>query len=232
MTDWGGKVAAWFAAVTVGSATLAALVTQTAKPPLHGWSRAVFVILVIIAALSFVVLMLTGPRAVWLAWTARREAFKVQVIAAVRDQVTAEVISSLKDEIFKEFATQVTQPGHVPSASAILAASRASTGTGADPGSELRRILLDGRIIQARFREWGSTNVELPGDLAVELGQWEARAKTALVDSPDRLREFRDAPGWEIGLSTGEALRRTEHQMNAVENALQDIQQSGKRRKY
>ena len=68
MIDWGGKVAAWFAGVTAASAALAALVAATAKQPFHGWLRLVFFILVIIASVSFIVLLLTGPRAVWAAW--------------------------------------------------------------------------------------------------------------------------------------------------------------------
>lgn len=68
MFDWGGKVAAWFAGVTVAGAGLAALIATTAKQPLHGWLRVVFIILVIIASMSFVVLLMTGPRAAWAAW--------------------------------------------------------------------------------------------------------------------------------------------------------------------
>jgi hypothetical protein len=72
VADWGGKVAAWFAGVTVASATLAALIAATAKQPFHGWLRAVFIILVIIAGVSFIMLLLTGPRAAWAAWRNRK----------------------------------------------------------------------------------------------------------------------------------------------------------------
>jgi hypothetical protein len=63
MADWGGKVAAWFAGVA-----------QTAKEPLHGWLRTLFVALVVIAVVSFVALLLTGPRALWAAWRNRGRA--------------------------------------------------------------------------------------------------------------------------------------------------------------
>jgi hypothetical protein len=63
VVDWGGKVAAWFAGVTAGSAALAALIAATAKPPLHGLLDAVFIILVIIAGVSFIALLFTGPPA-------------------------------------------------------------------------------------------------------------------------------------------------------------------------
>ena len=74
MVDWGGKVAAWFAGVAAASATLAALIAATAKQPFHGWLRVLFIILVIIAGVSFIVLLLTGPRAAWAAWRNRKAA--------------------------------------------------------------------------------------------------------------------------------------------------------------
>jgi MFS family permease len=74
VVDWGGKVAAWFAAVATVSAALAALIAGTAKQPLHGGLHILFIILVIIAAVSFAMLLLTGPRAVWAWWRNRRRA--------------------------------------------------------------------------------------------------------------------------------------------------------------
>jgi hypothetical protein len=74
VVDWGGKVAAWFAAVTGVSATLAALVAAEVKQPLHGGMRALFAVLVIISAVSFLALLLTGPPALWSAWRSRTEA--------------------------------------------------------------------------------------------------------------------------------------------------------------
>lgn len=71
MTDWGGKIAAWFAGVAAASAGLAALVAQAAKEPLHGGTRDLFTALVVIAALSFLALLLTGPRAAWVTWRNR-----------------------------------------------------------------------------------------------------------------------------------------------------------------
>jgi hypothetical protein len=74
VVDWGGKVAAWFAAVAGVSATLAALIAATAKQPLHGGMRILFAALVITAAVSFLALLLTGPRALWTAWRDRKGA--------------------------------------------------------------------------------------------------------------------------------------------------------------
>lgn len=72
MVDWGGKVAAWFAGVAAASGTLAALIAATAKQPFHGWLRTLFIMLVVIASVSFIVLLLTGPRAAWAAWRDRK----------------------------------------------------------------------------------------------------------------------------------------------------------------
>ncbi len=70
--DWGGKVAAWFGGVAAASTALAALVAQTAEQPLDGRMRALFIALVVIASVSFVALLLTGPRALLSARRCRR----------------------------------------------------------------------------------------------------------------------------------------------------------------
>jgi hypothetical protein len=72
VVDWGGKVAAWLGGVAGVSATLAGLIVATAKQPLPGWIRALFVVLVIIAAVSFVALLLTGVPVAWRWWRHRR----------------------------------------------------------------------------------------------------------------------------------------------------------------
>ena len=69
--DWGGKVAAWFGAVAAGSAALAALIIAKVQH-LHGWPHVAFVALVVIASVSFVGLLLTGPPTAWKAWRNRR----------------------------------------------------------------------------------------------------------------------------------------------------------------
>jgi hypothetical protein len=65
--DWGGKVAAWLGAVAVGGAALAALFAQASGEPL----RTLSIALVVIAAVAFAGLLLTGPRALWVAWRGR-----------------------------------------------------------------------------------------------------------------------------------------------------------------
>jgi len=71
VVDWGGKVAAWFGGVTAAAAALAGLISATAKPPLHGLPLLGFIILIVIAMVSFLGLLFTGPRAAWTAWRSR-----------------------------------------------------------------------------------------------------------------------------------------------------------------
>jgi len=62
----------WFAAVATVSTGFGALILQaTAGHPLRGSARALFVALLVIAGVSAVFLLLTGPRAVWVAWRNR-----------------------------------------------------------------------------------------------------------------------------------------------------------------
>jgi hypothetical protein len=71
VTDWGGKVAAYFGGASVASGTLA-LVFQAALPPMRGWKEVLFVVLVITAAVSFVLLLFTGAAALWPVLNKRR----------------------------------------------------------------------------------------------------------------------------------------------------------------
>jgi hypothetical protein len=45
-----------------------ALIGTTVKQPLHGWGQVLFVTLVVIAAVSFIMLLFTGPQAIWATW--------------------------------------------------------------------------------------------------------------------------------------------------------------------
>jgi hypothetical protein len=71
VTDWGGKVAAWFAGVCAASGTLAGLVWETAQP-MPDWVIAVFVALLLVAGGSFVALLFTGVVALRVSWRSRR----------------------------------------------------------------------------------------------------------------------------------------------------------------
>lgn len=75
VTDWGGKVAAWFGAVSVAAGTGALLVWPTwtaAKRPSREWLLVLFITLTVIAAAAFVIMLMTGPLAVWSAWRERK----------------------------------------------------------------------------------------------------------------------------------------------------------------
>jgi hypothetical protein len=65
VADATSKVIEWSAGVSVASATLAGLIASRTH---NFW----FLACIIVACVSFVVLVLTGPRAVWLWWRRRR----------------------------------------------------------------------------------------------------------------------------------------------------------------
>jgi hypothetical protein len=97
MIDWGGKVAAWLGAVAAGGAALAALFAQASRGPLH----ALFIALVAVAAVAFVGLLLTGPRALWVAWNGRRS----PVRPAAAEMVSYPAVRTTgADEAAKELA--------------------------------------------------------------------------------------------------------------------------------
>jgi hypothetical protein len=62
----------WFGGVVAASGGLALLVEGTAKQPMRGAVHIVFTGLIVIAAVSFIALLLTGPFALWSAWRRRQ----------------------------------------------------------------------------------------------------------------------------------------------------------------
>jgi len=102
MIDWGGKVAAWLGAVAAASAGLAALLAQTSQGPLRGGTRGLFIALVVIAAVAFAALLLTGPRALWVAWCNRGRNSPRPVGPGVPDPPTPRTAGT--DEAAKELA--------------------------------------------------------------------------------------------------------------------------------
>jgi len=95
VADWGGKVAAWFAGVAAASATLAGLVWQASKQPMHGWVHVLFIGLVVIGAGSFIALLFTGPRALWSAWL--RPVSRIDILQE-RDRLAAAQAEQWADE--------------------------------------------------------------------------------------------------------------------------------------
>ena len=71
MIDWAGKVAAWSGAASAASGTLAGVIAAEAKP-LRGWPDVGFVVLIIIAVGAFLLLLATGPVALWAVWRSHR----------------------------------------------------------------------------------------------------------------------------------------------------------------
>ena len=139
----------------------------------------------------------------------RREEFKSEVIAAVRTAIMNELA-----------ARAITMQD--PNPSNLLRAAQARNQL--DERERLLGVLEDGRMVQARLREGGYANIELQGELAVDVGRWEGMALAALVNRPDSLRDFRNAPGDPQFLNTGEAYRRIEHQLGVLEEVIQGLE--------
>ncbi len=98
-------MAAWLGAVAVGGAALAALFAQASGEPLHTLSIA----LVVIAAVAFAGLLLTGPRALWVAWRGRgrsTEGPATEMLASPTPKTTG------ADEAAKELARLAKDQEH------------------------------------------------------------------------------------------------------------------------
>lgn len=86
----------------------------------------------------------------------------------------------------------------------------------------LRQLLIAGRLVQAKTLQYEVRSTEIYGDLAVEISQWEGRASAALLSMPEHLADFREAPGHpSFGISAGDAYKRMEIQLSALERAIQ-----------
>ncbi len=98
VVDWGGKVAAWFAGLTAAAAALAALVASSVQKPLHNW---LFVILVVIAGISFVALLVTGPAALWRSWHGHRKRQRrhAEAVTIKKDKMEAQLRNGGSDRI-------------------------------------------------------------------------------------------------------------------------------------
>ena len=76
VTDWGGKVAAWFGAVAVAAGTAALVIWPiwtVARQPSRGWLLIGFIVSAVIGGVAFAVLLVTGPLAVRSAWRERKQ---------------------------------------------------------------------------------------------------------------------------------------------------------------
>jgi hypothetical protein len=89
----------------------------------------------------------------------------------------------------------------------------------------LRSLVGDGRVLQVRLRERGSRTLTVPGDLAVEIVHWEAKASAALVNRRRFLAEFRKVQREDAFTATlGSAYDRLELQLRVIEAAIEDLE--------
>jgi hypothetical protein len=105
---------------------------------------------------------------------------------------------------------------------AIIASSRAND------LRTLRDLIGNGRVLQARFGQFGSRMYELPNDLAVELAQWEAAVSALLVGKP-QLAQFHDVPREAVfDESTGSAYDRMSRELEIIQEAINDLENENK----
>lgn len=147
----------------------------------------------------------------------RRNAFKAQVIAAVKNQVLTELESRVPE---------LTQGDSVnPKFVGIMTGNPLL-----DEVTVLTALLEQGRVLQGGLRSSDISSVVFYGDEAAAVGQWEGRAKAALVHREVFLRDFKNAPPFQdIGISIGDAYRRMETQLEVLERAIQEIDKTNKR---
>jgi hypothetical protein len=63
------------------------------------------------------------------------------------------------------------------------------------------------------------------------VGQWEGRAKAALVHREDLLRDFKNVQSLDgIGESIGDVYRRMDTQLEILEHAIQEIDKTNRRK--
>lgn len=147
----------------------------------------------------------------------RRDAFEAQVIAAVKDQVLAELESGVPEP------TQSNSPD-------LKFAGILSGNPLLDEATILAALLEQGRVLQGGLRSSEISNTTFYGDEAAAVGQWEGRAKAALVRREDFLRDFKNAqPSDYFGMSLGDAYSRMDTQLEVLERAIREIGKTDKR---
>lgn len=121
MIDWGGRVAAWLGAVAVAGAGLAVLFAQASRGLVHD----LFIALVVVSIAAFVGLVLTGPRAAWVAWRRRSRSTEghgkppislgVEILGPIsRVDRIDQVLESAYDREEEEFSRPRPAPTQVP----------------------------------------------------------------------------------------------------------------------
>jgi hypothetical protein len=121
-----------------------------------------------IAIASFAVLLLVGPRLIWIWWRGRLKGTALTAAPApgTAANAPAPVLAARKDQ---------SQP-----ASAI---SR----------EHLRSLIVEGKAMQARIADQRGPLAIVPAGLSARVADWEAKVSTVLESHPELLSHFRDA---------------------------------------
>jgi hypothetical protein len=69
-----------------------------------------------------------------------------------------------------------------------------------------------------------TSNITISGDLAADVGRWEALAVDALIGTEPHLSDFKRTPKYTTYESFGDAYRRMSSELAVVEEAIQHSQ--------
>lgn len=104
----------------------------------------------------------------------------------------------------------------------LIAGAGEKVDTGTKEPTTLQDLLITGRMVQAKTLQYEVRSTEIHGDLAMEMGQWEGRARAVLLSKPELLSEFGRAPGYiSFGISAADAYKRLDIQLAVLEEAIQ-----------
>jgi len=141
------------------------------------------------------------------------------MIKRQRDAFKAEVIVAVKEQVLSELGPGFHEPVRSSSAEAVLTALQA--GKPVDETAKLSALLEEGRILQGGLRSAEVDSAVIYGDEAAAIGRWEGKARAALVRMEDCLRDFENAPGFDgFTLSSSQTYRRMDAQLAALESAI------------
>jgi type III secretory pathway component EscS len=110
----------------------------------------------------------------------------------------------------------------------VIAGGVEKVASNATEPTTFQDLLIAGRMAQAKTLQYEIRSTEIHGDLAMEMSQWEGRARAALLSMPELLSEFGRAPGYiSFGISAADAYKRLDNQLAVLEEAIQGDYHTG-----
>ena len=195
VTDWGGKVAAWFGGVAVAAGTAALViwpVWEAAKQPSRGRLLVLFIALAAITGGALVLLIVTGPLAVRSAYRERKQ----------RDRLSGRRIKDWDPYLLGVKKSAAARPSgaglptyiprdHDPGLRGVI---REMSRTGGfiilvgEPGAGKSRSAFE--AVRAVLPKWNLVQARLPADLA-QAARENARRRVIWLDDMTRLLDTR-----------------------------------------